>query len=431
VTAIWRWNWRKIRRKIWVPIAGYGVMGVLTALASLAFRRFLPDKVPIDISADSIAAMLEIIASSMLAITTFSVSIMIAVRAAAATGATPRATTLLRDDPVTQRVLATFVGAFIYSMSGLVGLQSNLYGKPGRVILFGVTLVVLSMVILQLVRWIGHLADYGRLEDTIARLEEAAITSMQNRLALPFLGGRPLDAQGRPDLRPDEQVVAGDTGYIQIIDMDALEEICAANGLRLALTVLPGHFVHPRALIAHAAPPKSLGPDLCGDIADCFAIAQERSFEQDPRFGIVALTEIASRALSPAINDPGTAIEILGRQLRILSEWRLRGTQGFTCPHVSVPPLHLSGLMADAFAAIARDGATMIEVQIRLQGSLLGLVELSPEIFGPDALHQSDRALAFAEIALVLEEDKIILRTMNADLHAMVGSRTRVALARL
>ena len=44
--------------------------GVLTALASLAFRRFLPDEVPIDISADSIAAMLEIIASSMLAITT-------------------------------------------------------------------------------------------------------------------------------------------------------------------------------------------------------------------------------------------------------------------------------------------------------------------------------------------------------------------------
>ncbi len=56
-------------------------------------------------------------------------------------------------------------------------------------ILFVVTLAVLAAVVFQLVRWIGHLADYGRLSDTIGRVEAAAAASLSPRMAQPFLGG--------------------------------------------------------------------------------------------------------------------------------------------------------------------------------------------------------------------------------------------------
>lgn len=52
-------------------------------------------------------------------------------------------------------------------------------------------------------------------------------------------------------------------------------------------------------------------------IARAFLIGDERTFDDDPRFGLVVLSEIASRALSPAVNDPGTAIDIIGTFVRL------------------------------------------------------------------------------------------------------------------
>lgn len=47
-------------------------------------------------------------------------------------------------------------------------------------------------------------------------------------------------------------------------------------------------------------------------------LGADRSFHMDPRFGLTTLAEIASRALSPGINDPGTAIDVIKRLIRIL-----------------------------------------------------------------------------------------------------------------
>jgi uncharacterized membrane protein len=46
-----------------------------------------------------------------------------------------------------------------------------------------------------------------------------------------------------------------------------------------------------------------------------------RYFDEDPRFGLITLSEIASRALSPAVNDPGTAIQIISSYVRLFSLW--------------------------------------------------------------------------------------------------------------
>ena len=58
--------------------------------------------------------------------------------------------------------------------------------------------------------------------------------------------------------------------------------------------------------------------DVHKAVAEAFTIGAERTFDQDPRFGLCVLAEIASRALSPAVNDPGTAIDVIGRAVRLL-----------------------------------------------------------------------------------------------------------------
>ena len=104
---------------------------------------------------------------------------------------------------------------------------------------------------------------------------------------------------------------------------------------------MPGSFVHPAAqlLWVHGAVP---GEQLADALRSAFTIGNERSFDQDPRFGLIVLSEIASRALSPGVNDPGTAISVIGRLVRVLSCWVEREAQEVAHPAVHVPVLFLS-----------------------------------------------------------------------------------------
>ncbi|MBK6467490.1 MAG: DUF2254 domain-containing protein [Rhodobacter sp.] len=422
--ALWKWNLRQLGRQIWVPVAAFGLAGLVAALAAAFLPPVLPEGSRGLIAANAVSAILQIMASSLLAVTTFSISIMLSAFSSAASGATPRATPLLRDDRVTQGVLATFTGGFIYSLVSIIGLETGLYGPEGRFLIFLVTLAVLATIVWQLVRWIGHLANYGRLPDTIARVETAAATALDHRMTHPFLGGRPLDEGALALAAEGVPIAARQTGYVQIVDMEALDRAAARAGITLALTVLPGSFVHPGEELARLMPPARPDDALVQAICAAFAVADLRSFDQDPRFGVLALTEIASRALSPAVNDPGTAIDILGRHLRVLSAWPERADPELSFPHVLVPGLALADLMSDAFDAIARDGASLIEVQVRLQKTLRGLARQAPGVFAAEAARLSRRALVQAEAALVLEEDRDRLRRLSAQITGLAEAAT-------
>lgn len=58
------------------------------------------------------------------------------------------------------------------------------------------------------------------------------------------------------------------------------------------------------------------------ELIEAFVVGDQRTFDNDPRFGLVVLAEIADRALSPAVNDPSTAIDVIGTLTRLLCNWR-------------------------------------------------------------------------------------------------------------
>ena len=127
----------------------------------------------------------------MLAVTTFSLSIMVTAYGSATTNVTPRATRLVVEDVTTQNVLATFIGSFLFSLVGIIALNMGAYGERGRVILFIVTLVVIALIIITLLRWIQHLTSLGRVGETTAKVEQAAIETFIARAKSPCLGGYP------------------------------------------------------------------------------------------------------------------------------------------------------------------------------------------------------------------------------------------------
>ncbi len=125
------------------------------------------------------------------------------------------------------------------------------------------------------------------------------------------------------------------------------------------------------------------------------------------------LSEIAGRALSPAINDPGTAIDVIGTLVRLFTLW-VRSTadepHAPTHDRVEVPELAVRDLFDGAFTALARDGAGMVEVGVRLQEAFRSLASLGDVAVRDAAIHHSRMALAHSERALALPEEIAAVR---------------------
>ena len=418
MSARWQWILKQIVRRLWFRASLFSILGVATALVALGVKGYIPAHISAKIGADAVDNILGIIASSMLATTTFSLNIMVSAYGSATTNITPRATSLLVEDSTTQNVLATFIGAFLFSLVGITTLSTGLYGSDGRVVLFAVTIGVILLIVYTLLRWIDHLARLGRMSETIDRVEKAAVQALEERRQQPFLGGSPLcETMSIPIDAKD--IYPPMLGYVQHIDIQALGKLTGENDGAIYVHVLPGSFVDQRTRLASVV---NTATTLDDDVRTAFSIDVRRSFEQDPRFGISVLTEIASRALSPAVNDPGTAIDVIGRGVRVLSLWAQpldpKPEINIACSRVFVRGLKLDDMFDDFFGPIARDGAALVEVGTRLQKALAALAMAGGPDFTRAAKRHSALAIKRAELVLRLEDDRKVLR----DLASRVGN---------
>jgi uncharacterized membrane protein len=193
--------------------------------------------------------------------------------------------------------------------------------------------------------------------------------------------------------------------------MPAWAALCETHGVTIFGSAILDTFVYadtPLAKVAGKLESKA-DPELFHRaVSGAFAISDERWFEQDTRFGLAVMSEIANRALSRAVNDPGTAIDVICRSTRLLSLWA-RGpdtSEDPLHPHLHVPPLETGDLFEDTFMALARDGAAMIEVQLRVQKAFLELSRLGNDALRATALRQSRMAAGCALAAFELGMDK-------------------------
>jgi uncharacterized membrane protein len=410
------WTLRQAFRKVWVRVFAFAILAALSAIFAKVVSPYLPNDFTLKAGADAVNQILGVLASSMLAVTTFSLSIAVSALTAASGTATPRTTALLQTDPTTQNVLATFLGAFLFSLIGLIALNARIYDESGRIVLFFVTIAVVLLVIVTLIRWIDHLMKFGRMNNTLDRVEQAAEAALKSRLKSPFLGGNPLSG-----LPPASAVAVPScqTGYVRYVDAGVLQACAEEMKAKVYLNRLPGGFVTVRGplLMVDGAEPDEGHIDR---LRSAFSIDHERLFDEDPRFGLIVLSEIASRALSPAVNDPGTAISVLTRLVRILAIWEDDFDAEVAYEDVYVPPITAAEVIEDAFRPIARDGAGMIEVQVRLQKSLADLAQASPGVFGARAMAMSRYALKRAEAGNLADSEMTLLRQLS---DAVVPSR--------
>ncbi len=411
-----RFVFSRIKERLWVKPLVLCVLSIGgTFIARLADDAGLSGVLP-EVTLKSVESLLSIMASSMLVIATFAVGSMVAAYASASTGATPRSIPLVIADDVTQNALSAFIGAFIFSIVSLVAVQNDLFDSAGRFAIFVLTLLVFAIVIITFVRWVDRIARLGRVVNTIEQVEKAAGDALDRRRHAPTLGALTVSPHHAND--KGVPVFSSKVGYVQHIDLETLQSRAEALNCHLVVTALPGTFVSTSRPLLRIVEYTEEGIEDSNEkretfkpdaFSRAFKISPNRTFEDDPRFGLLALSEIADKALSPGINDPGTAVNVIGTMVRLFTLWqsplekdRLRAID---YDRVSVPELVIDDLFDDAFTAIARDGAGMVEVSIRLQKAFCALAETDDRAMVDAAKNHSRMALARSKHALSLQDD--------------------------
>ena len=417
MTTRLQWLLLQVSRQLWVRAAAFCLLAVASALVAVWVKHYIPEDIPTKIGANAVDSLLNILAVSMLSVTIFSLSTLVAALGSATNNVTPRATRLLSEDTTSQNALATFLGTFLFSLVGIIALQTGVYGGRGRVVLYVVTIAVIVLIVITLLRWIHHVTTLGRVGTTTDRVEDAATEAMRQQKRNPYFGGTPLTDS---DAIPDDAVPvhAKRMGYVAHMDMEALSEACTDASHRIYVRTLPGGYAsleRPLAVVVG-----SCSEELVAAVQDAFTVGECRSFDQDPRFGASVLAEIASRALSPAMNDSGTAIDVLGRAARLLAIWAEPDDQAPSVeyPRIHVPPILMDDLFDDLFTPIARDGASIVEVALRLQKVLRMLSRLGP-LYRLPSLRHSALALERSEQAMPLQDDRRRVGAVAVEIRAL------------
>jgi uncharacterized membrane protein len=212
-----------------------------------------------------------------------------------------------------------------------------------------------------------------------------------------------------------QSVLSNSVGYVRHVDMSALQELAKEKGLKIQLNCLPGDFIHENFAITSFTNIDNLDLDeITKKINDAIHVGDTRWFEEDPRFGFIALTEIASKALSLGINDPGTAIQIIGSHERLFFLWNesfendQKNEVLYDC--LIVPKISMEDFFDDAFRPISRDGAGNIEVMLRLQKVFKSIETINHEGIKKLAIQYSKEAYKRAELSMKFEPDLDVLK---------------------
>jgi len=175
----------------------------------------------------------------------------------------------------------------------------------------------------------------------------------------------------------------GRSGIIQDVDVPRIIAAARSADAAVEIVVPTGEMVHHRATVAviHG----SVDPSLDAAVVRAVRTGAGRTFEQDPTMAFRVLVDIALRALSPAINDPTTAVQVLDceedllRMLvyRDLDAGEITGPHGRTRVLLALPGW--DDYVALAVDEIVEAGAAQVRIRRRVEHLLRELIALAPE----------------------------------------------------
>ncbi|MFJ6423875.1 DUF2254 domain-containing protein [Streptomyces hydrogenans] len=367
-----------VKASLWiVPMTGL-VLGAL--LAELALTVDSTDWPPSGwhYSATTASGVLSAIVGAMVALLGFVVTIGVLVVQQATGTLSPRYMRLWYRDRLQKAVLATFTGTFAFAFSLLRSVESTSVPDLGVTLAGAGVAVSLVLLLIYLNRFTHSLRPVA-IAELVARMGLSVFTSG----AAVIRGAAPRAADALPSGGPVMRVRTVQGGAIQAFDVRGLVAEAARHDCVLVVTRLIGDFVPPGTVLVEVYGGTSR-PDA-GRVTGLIALGAERTIEQDPAFALRVLVDIAIRALSPAVNDPTTAVQVINYIewfLHTVGERHLPGRYVLAdkdgAARLVLPGRDWNAYLQLAVCEIRDYGTSSVQICRRLRAMLEGLLEALP-----------------------------------------------------
>jgi uncharacterized membrane protein len=289
--------------------------------------------------------ILGTIASSMMTVVSVVYSILLVALSLASMQFSTRILHELVRDRTSQVTLGVFVGTFVYCLLLLRIVQS----QPQPVVPavgVGIAILLALGAMGQLVYFIHHIAhsiQANHLVDRIASDSEAIIDAV-------FPAAPPLEPPlpaGWEQL-PRWEVISEESGYVQIMNLEELATLARRLHGVVQIRLGVGHFTCGGLPLVDVYAAQEPSAAVREQIAACFDLGPVRTMQDDAEWGVRQLVDIALKAVSPAVNDPSTAVTCVDHIGRLLVRAARRHS----------PPLS-TGLGDDGLARVVQPGVSL------------------------------------------------------------------------
>jgi uncharacterized membrane protein len=303
-----------VRNSIWI----FPVLSTVVAIVAVRLLHWIEENLGWEspIEADTARALLGTLASSLFTTIVFICSALLVAVQLASAALTPRIIGVVFRDPVTKFALTLLVFTFTFSLSALIRIKATVPLLTTHLAAYGC--VVCLAVFFYLIDHLGKsLRPSGALR-AVAWLGRRVLDSVYPRRPAesPERTAREVDEvlDGKPTAtalsRADGVILAFDeVGLLALAERaDCVIEMVPQVGDHVAVGDPLFRVFRGGATLARE------------DLYQSVGVGQERTLEQDPTFAFRIMVDIASKALSPAINDPTTAVLALDQIHHLLRD---------------------------------------------------------------------------------------------------------------
>lgn len=428
-------NWRRsfrarlyVRDSLWVlPLAG-ALLGAVLGLIDVRIDQsaHLPDQ--FQYSASTASTVLGAIVGAMAALTGFVVTVTTLVVQMATGSFSARYMRLWYRDRMLKLLLAILVGTLAFAFSLMRRVETDFVPNIGVTVAGALVIVSLLVFLVFLDRYLHRLrpvAVAALVHGYFLRNFEAEVRRAKD----PEIFAGVFDADGG---EPALTVRSPRAGAIQAVDADALVRWAQEHDCLVVIRHGMGDFVPSGARLIEVYGGEGHSRRAEQRLAEMVALGDERTIEQDPAFAIRILVDVANLALSPAVNDPTTAVQVLdylGEALRVVgtTELAVRTWQNDGRPKrgVVAPVRSWKDYLTLAANEIREYGNGGIQVMRRLRAMLEELLEeVRPEFRDAviDELNRLD-----ATVGRSFGDSVDFDRASDSDTQGIGGPRTRPA----
>ena len=359
-------------------------------------------------SVSAAQAIYSSIASGMMALTGIVFSMAFVMVQFSATAYSPRLVVWMATDRLMSHAMGVFSATFIYAIAALAWVGRH----ESTEVPFVSTWIVVGLLIASVWMFAGLVGRLTRLQ--VNRM--LSFTGDQGRgvideLFPQLLAGEPLAAVDDRATLPVTQVLVhhGRPRTVQAHDTHGLLRAAIdANGVIEVAATVGDTLVEQTPLL------RLLGGHRISDhrLHSCFVLGRERTFAQDPKYALRLLVDIAIRALSPAVNDPTTAVQALDQIQDLLLRLGLRSleigtlTDSSGAVRVVIPLPTWEDYVTLGLEEIRQYGAGSMQVMRRMRALVADLIAALPEERQGLLRHYEERLRSTVDHAFADVEDR-------------------------